>query len=174
MALTKTKSRRKSSRMHGRKMGTHSGGCRKNRKGSGHRGGVGMAGTGKRGDQKKTLVLNKYGHKYFGKKGITSIGTKRDTRLKINLRDIELGLEKFGKKKGDFYEINLKDYKILGTGDVTKKLKIGAFEASASAIEKVKKAGGELNVKEKKKIETPFVESPKTIAKREKAKLQKK
>ncbi len=136
--------RKKESRMHGRKMGTHGGGCRKNRKGHGHRGGVGMAGSGKRADHKKTLIIKNHGHNYFGKKGFTSIGTKRDTRQRINLRDIELSLEKYGKKTSAGYEINLKDYKILGVGEVKNKLIITCKEASKSAIEKIKKAGGSL------------------------------
>ena len=125
-------------------MGTHGGGARKKRKGSGHRGGVGMSGSGKRADHKKTLVNKKYGHGYFGKKGITSIGTKRDKRLRINLRDIELSLENYGSQKGDNYEINLAGYKILGTGEVKNKLIITCREASKTAIEKIKKSGGEV------------------------------
>ena len=135
--------------MHGRKMGTHGGGCRKNRKGSGHRGGKGMAGSGKRADQKKTLVTKLYGNNYFGKQGVTSRGTKRDKRKRINLEQIEKGLEKYGKKKGDKWEIELKDYKILGKGEVKSKLIIDAEEASASAIEKVEKAGGKIVLKKK-------------------------
>ena len=76
--------RKKASRMHGKNMGTHGGGARKKRKGSGHRGGIGMSGTGKRADHKKTLITKLYGHGYFGKKGITSRGTKRDKQKKIN------------------------------------------------------------------------------------------
>ncbi|MBU2104267.1 MAG: uL15 family ribosomal protein, partial [Nanoarchaeota archaeon] len=140
----KLKKRKKSSRMHGRKMGTHGGGARKKRKGSGHRGGKGMSGSGKRADQKKTLVQKLYGHGYFGKQGITSKGTKRDKRDRINLLMIEVNLEKYGKKVGDKWEINLKSYKILGTGEVKHKLVITAKEASKSAFEKVKKAGGEI------------------------------
>jgi len=143
----KTHKRTKSSRMHGRKMGSHGWGARKKHKKSGHRGGKGMSGSGKRSDQKKTLVLKKYGHKYFGKQGITSRGTKRDTRQRINLQTIELNLEKYGKKVGDKWEINLSRYKILGTGEVKNKLIITAKEASKSAIEKVKKMGGEILLK---------------------------
>jgi large subunit ribosomal protein L15 len=147
----KIKKRRKSTRMHGKGMGTHGGGARKKRKGSGHRGGIGMAGSGKRADQKKTLVLKLYGNSYFGKQGITSRGTKRDIRKRINLKDIFLNLEIYIKKglaketpKG--IEINLKGYKILGEGEAKKKIIIKAKEASASAIEKVKKAGGEIQM----------------------------
>jgi len=169
MALVKSKKRNKSVRMHGKGRGTHGGGARKKRKGSGHRGGFGMAGTGKRADQKKTLVNKLYGHGYFGKKGITSTGTKRDKQLKINLREIEVHLDKYGKKVGDRYEIELKKHKILGEGEVKHKLFITAFEASKSAIVKVKKAGGEIIVKEIKGIETPLVESPRVKARKSKA-----
>ncbi|MCK4647696.1 uL15 family ribosomal protein [Candidatus Pacearchaeota archaeon] len=153
----KTKKRKKSSRMHGMNMGTHGGGARKKRKGSGHRGGKGMSGSGKRADHKKTLVIKLYGNKYFGKQGITSRGTKRDTRKRINLRQIEMNLEKYGKLGKDGWEINLPNYKILSEGEVLQggvphkgaknKLFIKAKEASKSAIEKVKKKGGEILLK---------------------------
>ena len=146
MAVKKTHKRKKVSRQHGRKMGTHGGGARKKRKKSGHRGGAGMSGSGKRSDHKKTLVTKKYGHGYFGKKGITSMGTKRDKRNRINLREIESNLEKYGKRSGSGWEINLKDYKILGEtdGELKHKLTIKVKEASKSAIEKVKRVGGEI------------------------------
>jgi len=143
----KAKKRTKSSRMHGRGRGTHGYGERKKHKKSGHRGGKGMSGSGKRGDQKKTLITKLYGNKYFGKQGITSRGTKRDTRKRINLQTIELNLEKYGKKSGDKFEIDLSDYKILGTGEVKNKLIIKAKQASKSAIQKVKKMGGEILLK---------------------------
>ncbi len=139
--MIKSKKRQKSTRQHGKNMGTHGGGARKKRKKSGHKGGVGMAGSGKRGDQKKTLVLKKYGHGYFGKKGITSIGTKRDKDDKINLKDIQ---EKYTPGK-----VDLSNYKILGTGEIKGKFIINAKSASKSAIEKVKKAGGEIVLKNK-------------------------
>jgi len=145
----KTIKRKKASRMHGKGMGTHGGGARKKRKGSGHRGGKGMSGSGKRADHKKTLVIKKYGHGYFGKQGITSKGTKRDIRKRINLRDIEMNSEKYKEKDG---KIDLSDYKILGSGEVTKKLIIKAKQASASARRKVEKAGGEIILPEKKII----------------------
>lgn len=134
--------------------GTHKGGARKKRKKSGHKGGVGMAGSGKRADQKKTLITKLYGHGYFGKQGITSRKTQRDKRQRINLGEIELHLEKYGKKIGEKWEINLEKYKILGAGELTKKDKliIKAKEASLSAINKIKKAGGEIIFPGNKKI----------------------
>jgi len=149
----KVKKRKKSSRMHGRKMGTHGGGARKKRKGSGHKGGKGMSGSGKRADHKKTLVTKMYGNKYFGKQGETSKKTARDTRKRINLRDIELHLDKYGEKVGGKFEINLKNYKILGDGAVKSKLIIKAKDASVTAINKVQKAGGEIIISTQKKVE---------------------
>ena len=145
----KIKKRKKSSRMHGKKMGTHGWGARKKHKKSGHRGGKGMSGSGKRADHKKSLVIKLYGHKYFGKQGITSKGTKKDKENRINIRDIELNLSKYSKDtKSKKIEINLSNYKILGTGEVKNKLIIKARDASKSAREKVKAKGGEILVKE--------------------------
>ncbi len=150
----KFKKRKKSSRMHGRGTGSHGGGFRKKHKKSGHRGGKGMAGTGKRADQKKTLMTKLYGHNYFGKQGITSRGTEKDKRKRINLADIELNIDSYvkkgiAKKTKDGIEINLRNYKILGDGDCKNKLVINAKEASKSAIEKVKKAGGKIILSKK-------------------------
>ena len=150
MGLKKTKKRKKSSRYHGRKMGTCGTGARKKSQGSGHRGGKGMAGTGKRADQKKTLILKLYGHDYFGKQGITSRGTKRDKRDRINVGEIQ---EKY--KSG---EVNLSSYKILGDGEIKNKFIITAQSASESAIKKVEAVGGKIIVEVRKIMETPFVE----------------
>ena len=140
----KSRKRKKSSRMHGHGMGTHGWGARKKHKKSGHRGGKGMSGTGKRSDQKKTLITKLYGNRYFGKQGITSKGTKKDKTNKINLGDIQKNLEKYGKKTQKGIEVILKSYKILGTGEIKDKLIITAKSASKSAIKKVEKIGGKL------------------------------
>jgi large subunit ribosomal protein L15 len=150
--------RKKSSRQHGRKMGTHGTGARKNKRKSGHKGGKGMSGSGKRADHKKTLITKLYGNEYFGKKGVTSKKTKRDIRKRINLQQIEFNLEGYikkglAKKTPSGTEINLKKYKILGKGEIKEKLIINAKEASKSAIEKVKKAGGEIKLPEKIKAQ---------------------
>lgn len=139
----KTKKRTKSSRMHGHGRGTHGKGARKKGKGKGHRGGKGLSGTGKRADHKKTLITKLFGNKYFGKQGITSRGTKRDKRQRINLKDILTNLEKYGKKTSKGWEIELKDYKILGNMKVNEKIIVKAKEFSKSASEEIKKAGGE-------------------------------
>ena len=147
----KIKKRTKSSKMHGKGMGTHGWGARKKHKKTGHKGGKGMSGSGKRADHKKTLVTKLFGNKYFGKQGITSKGTKRDTLKKINLREIVFNIGTYLKKglakeiSGGF-EVNLRNHKILGTGEVKEKLMIKAKTASKSAIGKVKKAGGEIEL----------------------------
>ena len=109
-----------------------------------------MAGTGKRADQKKTLILKLYGHDYFGKQGITSRGTKRDKRDRINVGEIQ---EKY--KSG---EVNLSNYKILGDGEIKNKFIITAQSASESAVKKVEAAGGKIIVEVRKIMETPLVE----------------
>ena len=124
------KKRKKVSRHRGSH--THGRGAKKKARGSGHRGGVGMAGTGKRADQKKTLILN-LPERYFGKS--KALRRKPVIKLKtINLREIPQ----------DKKEINLMGYKILGEGEPPEKIKITASAASSSAIDKIKKAGGDI------------------------------
>jgi len=126
---------------------THSRGFKKKARGSGNRGGKGMAGTGKRADQRKSLVLNMK-EKYFGTDKVTR--RKQTPALKvINLRDIVLNLSSYVRtgratESNGAYEIVLKGYKILGEGEVTQKLIIRATAFSPVALEKVKKANGEI------------------------------
>ena len=117
--------------MHGSH--THGRGFKKKGRGSGHRGGVGMAGSGKRADQKKTLVLN-LKEKYFGG---PSLNPKEKKYKIINLNDISRMYS--GKK-----EVDLSEYKILSKGEISSPITIKAFSASNKAIEKIKKAGGKI------------------------------
>jgi len=169
----KTHVRKKQTRNHGRGMGTCGSGARKNKRKSGNKGGCGMSGTGKRADHKKTLITKLYGHSYFGKQGVTSRGTKRDTRQRIKLAQIVSNLINFEKKgickkttKG--FEIDLSKYKILSDGEVKEKLFIKASGASKQAIEKVKAAGGEIIIPEIKVMETPLVENGRKAMKKKK------
>src|SRR5271157_3508489 len=121
--MIKTHKKRKTGKYRGKGAGTYGWGARKKHKKSGHRGGKGMAGTGKRADQRKTLVLKLYGNEYFGKQGITSRKTARDKSDKINLRDIEMNLDNYiangiAEKTSKGIELNLNSYKILGEGEV--------------------------------------------------------
>ena len=146
----KIKKRRKSSRFRGSH--THGRGFKKKARGSGHRGGFGMAGTGKRADQKKTLVLNLYGKDYFGKDRALRRGAIHPKPATINIDSIVRNIYSLinqgkAKESKGIYEINLPDHKILGEGETSIKLKITAHSASASAIEKIKKAGGEIIIR---------------------------
>ncbi|MEK6844331.1 MAG: uL15m family ribosomal protein [Nanoarchaeota archaeon] len=142
----KIKRRKKSSRFRGTH--THGRGFKKKARGSGHRGGKGMAGTGKRGDQRKTFILN-LPTPYFRKD--KALRRKKEIKFKvINILQIIQNLENFIKNKTaeeskDSVKINLKGYKILGeAGKIQKKLIIHASAASKSAIDKIKKSGGEI------------------------------
>jgi large subunit ribosomal protein L15 len=146
MSLNKKK---KSIRFRGAR--SHGYGSHKKHRGSGHQGGHGMAGTGKRADSKKTKIWKDVN--YFGRHGFNS---KNAAKIKaINIFYIETHLDLLvkngvAKKEGDAYNINLKDLKcnkLLGSGTVTKKYNIKADYATASAIEKVKEAKGTVTVK---------------------------
>jgi len=141
----KLKKRKKAIRHRG--SGTHGWGARKKHMGSGHRGGFGMAGTGKMGDQKKSYVIKKFG-RYFGRLGITSKSTKKKINNVINVGDIEKRINKLKKDKQGV--IDLSKYKILGDGDIKIKVSIKAKEISKSAKEKIEKVGGKVILPEKK------------------------
>ena len=130
-------------------------GSRKKQKGSGHRGGIGMAGTGKRADHKKSLVIKLYGNSYFGKKGITSKGTARKKIEVINLRDISKNLENLKKKYDKNGVLELKKYRVLGEGELKVKLKIKAKGFTKTAKEKIEEMGGEVIIIREKGISEP-------------------
>ena len=120
-------------------------GSRKKGRGSGQRGGVGMAGTGKKSSQ-KLIWLKKYMPDYLGKRGFKSVPQRKQTKLilSLNVGDIDrrlVAFEKEGLLKGK--ELNLEGYKVLGEGELKEKLKITASKFSQSAKEKISKAGGE-------------------------------
>jgi large subunit ribosomal protein L15 len=144
----KLKKRKKSSRAKSR---THGKSAKLN-KGKGSHGGKGMAGSGKRADQKKSLVLSKY-NIYFGKKGTTSKKSKRKKEKFINLESIE---DKFAGG-----EIDLSGYKILGKGQANKKFIIKAKAASKAAIKKIEKAGGQIILSDNKKTEKQEIKKQK-------------
>ncbi|PIU75984.1 50S ribosomal protein L15 [Candidatus Pacearchaeota archaeon CG06_land_8_20_14_3_00_35_12] len=144
MKITK---RNRRSRIRGRR------GCgfgrRQKHRGKGSRGGVGMAGTGKRAAQKRTFIL-KYFPDYFGKRGFKSINQKSNKKFDvINLEGINKKMDEFlkkgiAKKTNDAFEIKLSKYKILGAGELKIKVIITAGAASKNAIEKVRAAGGDI------------------------------
>ena len=108
-----------------------------------------MSGTGKRGDQRKSLVINLYGKNYFKKDKSTS---KKGKIPSISLASIEMqikGLIAKGKVKEskEGLEVNLPKYKIIGD-DTKIKMIITAKAASVSAKSAVEKAGGKILVRE--------------------------
>jgi large subunit ribosomal protein L15 len=143
--VMKTHKRKKSKGQRGT---TRYHGARKKHKSSGHTGGKGMSGTGKRADHKKSLVIKLYGNNYFGKQGVTSRGTEKDRSKVMNLYDIETNFDSLMKKYGKGNELNLSGFKILGEGELTKKITIKALAFSSGAKEKIKKAGGNTALEE--------------------------
>ena len=148
--------RKKFSRQRGSH--TYGHGAKKKYRGAGHRGGRGMAGTGKKGDAKKPCIWKdlEYAGKYgFKKKGIVK---------KINPVNIAYLEEKLDKllakklieQKGDIYIVDAEKLgfnKILGCGKVTRKYKIISPSFSKEAIEKIKAAGGEaVELKQKTEV----------------------
>ncbi len=147
--MIRVKKRRKSGRYNGSQ--THKRGHRKRTRGSGNRGGKGMAGTGKRGDQKKTFVIKATGggNTYFGKSKTLRRGKSVPNLQAINLWELSSRIQsliKTGKAKlvSGVYEISLPDKKILGDGELEFKTKITAGGASKSAIAAIEAAGGKI------------------------------
>ncbi|MBI3035678.1 50S ribosomal protein L15 [Candidatus Woesearchaeota archaeon] len=138
--------RKKNTRQRGSM--THGWGAKKKHRGQGHRGGRGMAGTGKRADTKKPSIWKE---DYFGKRGFTSKTPKIKVNP-INIGFIEQHISRFlnngtVKKENDFYFIDLENLgfnKLLGDGRVSLKFKIKAPYASKAALEKVRQVGGEI------------------------------
>ena len=137
--------RDKRSRLRGKRGGYH--GAKKKKRGKGSRGGVGMAGTGKKAGQKLSFVRKKMPG-YLGKKGFVRHGSKKKVLKIISLDDINLKLKKFeeegvAKKTAVGIELNLYKYKILAGGDVDQKLIITAGSFSKKAKEKITAKGGQ-------------------------------
>jgi len=147
--MIKTKKRKKFTRFRGTH--THGRGFKKKARGKGHRGGVGMAGTGKKADQKKTLILN-MDEKYFGTQKRLA-GRKINRIESVDLSRLVNNLDSLA-KKGDVkeskgtYSIDLSGKKVLCTGELKIKLEIKALKASKKAIEKIKGAGGKIELLE--------------------------
>ncbi|MFH1209585.1 MAG: uL15m family ribosomal protein [archaeon] len=134
--------RKKSTRYRGSQ--THGSGAKKKRRGAGNRGGRGMAGTGKRADQKKPTILKLYGNAYFGKRGFKiPKKIKKDIKA-INLDDLQRLINKNNLKE----DINLNELgydKILSSGNLSKKYNIACSYCSKKAKEKIEKLGGTVN-----------------------------
>jgi large subunit ribosomal protein L15 len=124
---------------------THGGGSMKKRRGSGHSGGRGNAGSGKRGDSKKPSYW-----KDKRDKGFTSRQQKKGKGTPINIAALNEKLDTLvdeGKveKDGDTYVVDLSAIgyaKLLGAGEPRVTYEITAEDASDSAVAKIEDAGG--------------------------------
>ena len=131
----------------GRRMrGTRRHGWGKHHRGKGNRGGKGNSGRGKRAAHKKPSYrdtpLGKFGFK-----------THRVKLLEhtISFREIMMKLESWKKQnlveeKNGIIHVDLGKLgytKLLGTGKLTKKMKLSVPSASKRAVEKITAAGGE-------------------------------
>lgn len=117
---------------------THGRGNVKNRRGSGNRGGHGMAGICKH----KNSWAVKYAPGYFGKSGF--VNTSRREIDTVNLYEInqQAVMNKLEKKDGKFhFEFR---GKVLATGDVTVPLSIKAVCWSKNVEKKLGSTGGQI------------------------------
>lgn len=165
---------KKSIRQRGGK--THGWGSMKKHRGAGNRGGRGNAGSGKRADHKKPSYWDntkpmrsgqKRGQDYFGKFGFVSIQPAKI--IAINIKELDQRIatwaaEKKAQKSGDTYTVDLGSLgyqKLLGTGQINKKVKVTVQIATPHAVTKIAAAGGS--------VETAAVEEkPAKVAKEKK------
>lgn len=128
--------RKKNTRRYGKT--THGYGSRKKHRGAGNRGGRGMAGTGKRADQKKTWILKHYGLEYFGRHKFVVPPEARNVVKAINIRDLP---------HQDQIDLTALGYdKLLAKGNPTRKYTLRVKACSVRAKEKIEKAGGSVEV----------------------------
>lgn len=126
-------------------------------RGAGSRGGRGMAGSYKH----KWSYVSKYMPDHFGRYGFKRPDKILHEDVTINVGDIEARIDSFvaeGKAqlKGNKYFIDLSALgidKLLASGKITKPFEIKVERSSASAMEKVKKAGGSVIVPGKEEAE---------------------
>tara|TARA_Y100000310_G_scaffold328777_1_gene397457 strand:- start:220 stop:642 length:423 start_codon:yes stop_codon:yes gene_type:complete len=136
--MKKTTGQRKNKKQRG--YSSHGWGHKKKHRGAGSRGGKGNAGSGKRADTKKPTIINLHGTVDLAKRGFVRPNLKKIET--IGLRDLDLIIERKNLNEIDLNKIGYS--KLLGTGKLSKAVKITVKMASAKAIEKVKSAGGEV------------------------------
>ena len=111
-------------------------GFKKKHRGKGNRGGVGMAGSGKRSDAKKPSILKYFGAEYYGKHGFNRPQKLLQDLKIINIEDLQ-----------DKDKINLTELgydKLLSKGKPKRKYEIIISSFSEKAKEKIEAAGGKI------------------------------
>jgi large subunit ribosomal protein L15 len=119
-------------------------------RGAGSRGGRGMAGSNKH----KWTYISKFCPGYFGRRGFKIPEKMQHDDVTINVGNIDRIVEKMvadgkAQAKGGKYQIDLTALgfdKLLGGGKVSRALEIKVGKSSPSAIEKVKGAGGKVDL----------------------------
>ena len=140
--------RKKSSRHRG--SFTHGHGEKKKRRGAGHRGGRGNAGSGKRGDAKKPSYWKTDKHK--GKMGFTNPAATKEKAITISQLNVFVAnaLQKGTLKQNESgYKIDLKALgfqKLLGTGSPQYVFTITVHKASEKAVAKIQDMKGSVEV----------------------------
>ncbi len=128
--------RKKKSRQRGSK--TNGRGAMKKHRGAGSRGGRGMAGSGKRADQKKPSIIKEYGlDNYFGKHGF-----KIPKKIKNVYKSINVGDLNYDKQDINLQEVGIT--KLLGKGYPNKKYILKVKYCSKKAKEKIENSGGQV------------------------------
>ena len=90
--------------------------------------------------------------KYFGHYGFKRPQCTVSANSTLNVKELEEQLERFvslgfATKNGDVYDVNLTEAgidKLLGNGNIVSKVNVTVSEASESAVEKIKAAGGSI------------------------------
>ncbi len=136
---------------------THGHGSKKKRRGAGNKGGKGLAGTGKRADQKKPSVWKSWQVQKPGKHGFKPprFVVKRKKLKAINVSELSLLAKQLKSVNENLKELNLKLLgfkKLLGRGlpsNDLKSLKIIVESATSKAVEKLSSIGCDVVVLEK-------------------------
>ncbi|MEM3422432.1 MAG: uL15 family ribosomal protein [Candidatus Bilamarchaeaceae archaeon] len=115
-------------------------GNKKKGRGSGTKGGTGMAGSGKH----KFTYITAHAPDYFGKRGFVRHGVKSDYNT-INLYELDdLAKKDQLEKKDGIYYFEFKG-KVLGTGEIKIPIIVKANAWSKKAENKIKAAGGNIS-----------------------------
>jgi Ribosomal protein L15 len=129
--------------------GTLYGRGKKAGRGKGKRGGSGMAGLGKH----RWIWMVKYEPDHYGSHGFVRHAVEREIKA-INVGELDRNYEKFISQglveiKNDkvYFDLNKMGYDVLlGGGQVGRPMVIKVAKATEKAVEKIKNAGGEVEI----------------------------
>ena len=135
---------------HQRGSRTHGWGTSGQHRGSGMRGGSGIAGR-YRHKRSRLIRTGEYSNMHYaGKKGFTSLAEMRPRERTLNLWQLSELVEKLVAEKArpadekvilDLKELGFK--KLLGTGSISRAVQVKVDECSEGALKKLREAGGE-------------------------------